>query len=77
LQQVSQSETVKAKDKWFYGAQAGFEWAPTDTDTTVRVGAAYYDYRNISGIRNPNFGDTLYDQSAPPVPAKRQQSFQY
>ncbi|MDQ3186042.1 MAG: putative porin, partial [Pseudomonadota bacterium] len=64
LQQINQSETVKAKDKWFYGAQAGVEWAPQDTDTKFRVAAAYYDYRNISGVRNPNFGDTLYNQSA-------------
>ena len=64
LQQINQSETVKAKDKWFYGAQAGVEWAPEDTDTKVRVAAAYYDYRNISGVRNPNFGDTLFNQTA-------------
>ena len=64
LQTINQSETVKAKDKWFYGAQAGVEWAPEDTDTKIRVGAAYYDYRNIAGVRNPNFGDTLYDQTA-------------
>lgn len=64
LQQINQSEAVKARDKWFYGAQAGVEWAPEDTDTRIRVGAAYYDYRNIAGVRNPNFGDTLYDQTA-------------
>lgn len=65
LQQINQSETVKAKDKWFFGAQAGLEWAPENTDTKFRLGAAYYDYRNINGVRNPNFGDTLFNQSAP------------
>lgn len=65
LQQINQSETVKAKDKWFFGAQAGLEWAPENTDTKFRLGAAYYDYRNIAGVRNPNFGDTLFNQSAP------------
>lgn len=64
LQQINQSETVKAKDKWFYGAQAGVEWIPDDLDTKVRVGVAYYDYRNISGVRNPAFGDTLFNQTA-------------
>ncbi|MBA2658502.1 MAG: putative porin [Nitrosospira sp.] len=64
LQQINQSETVKAKDKWFFGAQAGLEWAPQNTDTKIRVGAAYFDYRNIAGVRNPNFGDTLFNQSA-------------
>ena len=64
LQKINQSETVKAKDKWFYGTQAGLEWSPADTDTKVRVAAAYYDFRNISGVRNPNFGDTLFNQTA-------------
>ena len=64
LQQINQSETVKAKDKWFFGAQAGLEWAPENTDTKFRLGAAYYDYRNINGVRNPNFGDTLFNQTA-------------
>lgn len=65
LQQINQSETVKAKDKWFFGAQAGLEWTPENTDIKFRLGAAYYDYRNINGVRNPNFGDTLFNQSAP------------
>lgn len=64
LQQVNQSETVKARDKWFYGAQAGVEWTPENTDTTVRVGVGFYDFRNISGVRNPAFGDTLFNQTA-------------
>ncbi len=65
LQQINQGETVKAKDKWFYGAQGGLEFAPADTDTKVRVGVAFYDFHNVSGIRNPAFGDTLYNQTAP------------
>ncbi|SFW39780.1 putative porin [Nitrosovibrio sp. Nv17] len=64
LQQVNRSETVKARDKWFFGAQAGVEWSPEHTHTQFRLGAAYYDYRNISGVRNPNFGDTLYNQTS-------------
>ncbi|MDE2366153.1 MAG: putative porin [Betaproteobacteria bacterium] len=64
LQKINQSETVKAKDKWFYGVQAGMEWAPENTDMKVRFGAAYYDFYNIAGVRNPNFGDTLFNQSA-------------
>ncbi|ABB75856.1 Putative porin [Nitrosospira multiformis ATCC 25196] len=65
LQKINQSETVKAKDKWFYGAQAGIEWVPEGADTKIRLGAAYYDFENISGVRNPNFGDTLFNQTAP------------
>ena len=65
LQKINQSETVKAKDKWFYGAQAGLEIAPANTDIKVRLGAAFYDFNNISGVANPAFGDTLYNQTAP------------
>ncbi|ODT80842.1 MAG: outer membrane receptor for ferric coprogen and ferric-rhodotorulic acid [Nitrosomonadales bacterium SCN 54-20] len=65
LQKINQSETVKAKDKWFYGAQAGVEWAPEGADTKIRLGAAYYDFENIAGVRNPSFGDTLFNQTAP------------
>ena len=65
LQKVNQSETVKAKDKWFYGAQAGVEWTPEGADTKIRLGAAYYDFQNIAGVRNPDFGDTLFNQTAP------------
>ncbi|HVW65467.1 MAG TPA: putative porin [Nitrosospira sp.] len=64
LQKINQSETVKAEDKWFYGTQAGVEWSPADTDTKIRIAAAYYDFRNIAGVRNPNFGDTLFNQTA-------------
>ena len=65
LQQINQSETNKARDKWFYGTQVGLDFSPADTDTKIRVGAAFYDYYNVSGVRNPAFGDTLYNQTAP------------
>jgi len=65
LQQINQSETNKARDKWFYGAQAGLEFAPENTDTKIRVGAAFYDFRNVSGVRNPAVDVTLFNQTAP------------
>lgn len=65
LQQVNQSEVNKARDKWFYGIQGGIDFSPADADTKIRVGAAFYDYRNVSGVRNPVLNDTLYNQTAP------------
>lgn len=64
LQEIEESAAVKAKDKWLFGAQGGVEWTPNER-TRIKLGAAYYDYRNISGIRNPLLGDTLYNRTAP------------
>ena len=76
LQQINQSETVKAKDKWFYGAQAGIEWVPEDV--TPRSGSALLI--TISGYRRrpqPKFRRYLLQPDCPLVPAKRQQPLQY
>ncbi len=63
LQDVEQSASVKAKSKWLTGAQIGLEWIP-DNKTRAKLGLAYYDYRNISGIRNA-FEQTAYNRTAP------------
>ena len=78
LQKVNQSETVKAKDKWFYGAQAGVEWSPDGNRHQGQGGSMpimTFEISPVSAI--PNFGDTLFNQTAHPVPAKRQQPFQH
>lgn len=64
LQTIEQNGVTQARDKWLYALQAGLEWTPS-TSTRVKVGAAYYDYQNVSGIANPAIGDTQYDQTAP------------
>lgn len=65
LQEIEQSPTVKAKDKWLLAAQIGADWQPVP-NTRWRFGLAYYDYRNVKGERNPNpLGTTLYNLTAP------------
>jgi hypothetical protein len=64
LQVVEQNGYTEAKDKWLLALQGGMEWVP-NTHTRLKGGAAYYDYRNITGIANPAIGDTQYDQTAP------------
>jgi hypothetical protein len=64
LQTVEQNGVTQARDKWLLALQAGLEWTPS-TRTRVKAGAAYYDYRNVTGIANPAIGDTQYDQTAP------------
>jgi hypothetical protein len=64
LQSVEQNGVTQAKDKWLFGVQGGLEWMP-NTRARLKAGAAYYDYRNITGIANPAIGDTQYDQTEP------------
>lgn len=63
LQEIEKSDTVQAKSKWLLGVQTGVEWV-RDTNARAKVGLAYYDYRNISGIRN-EFGLDAFNRTAP------------
>lgn len=66
LQTIEQDGVVQAKDKWLFAVQGGLEWQPS-TRTRVKAGAAYYDYRNITGIANPSVsvGAGPYDETEP------------
>ncbi|MBT9569112.1 MAG: putative porin [Thiobacillus sp.] len=65
LQEIEQKAGVAARDKWLYAAQAGLEWTP-NTLSRFKLGAGYYHYRNVSGVRNSTPTTTgLYDLSAP------------
>ena len=59
LQEVELSQ----KDKWLYGAQAGFN-ARLGGSSKMVFAVAYYDYRNIEGKRNSP-GSSLLDHTAP------------
>ncbi|MDO9195873.1 putative porin, partial [Rhodoferax sp.] len=63
LQELEQSTSAKANSKWLLGAQIGVEWVP-DIQTRAKLGLAYYDYRNISGIRNPSLNDVQFNGTA-------------
>ncbi|MFN7087414.1 MAG: putative porin [Burkholderiales bacterium] len=64
LQEIEASTAVKARDKWLYGAQMGMEWTP-NVHQRFKLGAAYYHYQNIAGIRNPALNDTFNNATAP------------
>lgn len=65
LQEVESSRTNLARDKWLYAAQAGLDWRAT-AHARWRFGVAYYDYRNVSGLENPNPSvDGRFDATAP------------
>lgn len=59
LQEIASSPTNLARDKWLYGAQAGVDWR-SGAYTRWRIGLAYYDYRNVTGI-----ADNVADSQAP------------
>jgi hypothetical protein len=41
----------KAKSKWLVGVQGGVEWVP-DNAKRAKLGLGYYDFQNVSGVRN-------------------------
>lgn len=53
------------KDKWLVGAQVGVDWTLPRGDR-LRLGASYYDFRNVTGVRN-NFDDATSDFTAPRI----------
>lgn len=59
LQEIELSQ----KDKWLYGAQAGFN-ARLGGNSKMVFAVAYYDYRNIEGTRN-TLDSNLLDHTAP------------
>ena len=59
-----QEEEFSNKDKWLWGAQLGFEYRPR-YDMLFTLGAAYYDYRNIEGVRNDSDYPGLNDFTSP------------
>lgn len=54
---------LSSSDKWLFGGQIGSEWGFVD-ESALKMGLAYYDYRNISGKRN-SLDSTLLDYTAP------------
>ena len=51
------------KDKWLAAAQVGLDWK-FQSGSRLRVGAAYYDFRNTAGVRNVQ-DSALQDFTAP------------
>lgn len=54
---------LSGDDKWLYAGQAGIHYGFAG-GSRLRLAAAYYDYRNITGERNA-FDSTLLDYTAP------------
>jgi polyhydroxyalkanoate synthesis regulator phasin len=59
LQEIAMS----SHDKWMWAAQGGGDWLFTKA-TRLKAGIAYYDYRNITAVRDP-LGGSVNDWTAP------------
>lgn len=68
LEDIAPSPFTRAKSKWLVGAQGGVEWVPSN-DMRAKVGLALYDYKNISGVRNPA-GTSLTNDTSPALRQK-------
>jgi len=60
IQQVD----LSPKDKWLIGSQLGTEERLGD-QSLFRFALAYYDYLNVTGVRNTVLGGDQYDWTAP------------
>jgi len=64
IEEIEASDTNKARDKWLYAAQGGVEWTASN-DSKVKLGVAYYDFKNVEGERNPLNDSVKYAGTAP------------
>ena len=73
LEEIESSETNKVKDKWLYALQTGIQWK-AENRSTVRLGLAYYDYKNVEGESNPT-GLTTKNGTVPAFRQKGNNTF--
>lgn len=59
-----QEEEFFSDDKWLYGAQLGLEWG-LGANARVRMTGGYFEYDNITGVRNPFPGSEVNNFTAP------------
>lgn len=63
IEEIESSSTNLAKDKWLYSVQTGLKWT-ADNKSSIKVAAAYHDYKNVEGKLN-TVGLHDYDDTAP------------
>jgi hypothetical protein len=62
-----QEVKLSSQDKWLYGFQTGVNWRFLNQNR-IDIAVAYYDYRNIEGVRN-SLDSNLTDFTAPDISA--------
>jgi hypothetical protein len=69
IQDIEPNPFSSARSKWLYGYQTSAIWEVT-SNFNATVGAAFYDYRHLEGIPNPNPFSTQYSSTAAPFRQK-------
>lgn len=64
----------KAKDKWIYSLQTGIKWQ-SENKSSIRLAAAYHDYKNVEGQTNPLSNPTAFDATVPAFRQKGNSTF--
>jgi hypothetical protein len=64
IEEIETSNTNKARDKWLYAAQGGVEWT-SNNNSKVKLGMAYYDFKNVEGEANPVGDSTRFAGTVP------------
>ncbi len=64
IEEIESSDTNKARDKWLYAAQGGIEWV-ANNQSSVKLGVAYYDFKNVEGQSNPVGNSLKYAGTVP------------
>jgi hypothetical protein len=57
------SAGLSGRDKWLFGGQAGLDWG-FDNQDSMKVGFAYFDYRNVQAKLNKNIVNTCDTNTA-------------
>ena len=73
IEEIESSDLNKAKSKWLYSLQTGIKWQSANK-SSVRLAAAYHDYRNVEGQPNP-VGLSSYDGTVPVFRQKGNNTF--
>lgn len=60
---LQSSTGLSTRDKWLVGGQAGMDWGFENEDE-LKVGVAYFDYRNIQAVINKQVDNTCANNSA-------------
>jgi len=63
IEQVDPSPLNSAESKWMYGYQAGLDFHFREA-SSLKFGAALYDFHHIEGIPNPTIFSTQFDATA-------------
>jgi len=69
IQDIEPNPFNSARSKWLYGYQTSAIWQVT-SNFNATLGAAFYDYRHIQGIPNPDPFSTQYSSTAAPFRQK-------